>query len=138
MPSPDNRTLAFVQSDPGTGENRLMLIPAAGGSPRAIQVTGGYEQLGSLGNTQWSPDGRFLLVTGWEEKAKTVSLWRIPSAGGAPLKIAQRPDGSGFRGLRLNATGDRIAFNSGELRGEVWVMENLAGIGARFQARARP
>jgi Tol biopolymer transport system component len=139
MPSPDNGTLAFVQSDPATGENRLMTIPTAGGSPRTVDVTGGYEQLGSLGNTQWSPEGRFLLVTGWDEEAETVALWRIPSAGGAPLKIAERPDAWGFfRGLRLNATGDRIAFTSGELRGEVWVMEDLPGIGGRLQARARP
>jgi Tol biopolymer transport system component len=136
--SPDDRTLAFAQSDPKTGENRLMMIPAKGGSPRAIEVTGGYEQLGSLGNIGWSRDARFLLVRGWDEEAETISLWRIPSAGGEPLKIAERPLGIGFRGLRLNAAGDRIAYNSGELRGEVWVVENLPGIDRELQARARP
>ena len=101
-------------------------------------MTGGYEPLGSLGNVQWSSDGRFLLVSGGDDEVGTVALWRIPAAGGAPLKIAERPIGLGFRGLQLNATGDRIAFNSGELRGEVWVIDNLPGISGDLQARARP
>jgi len=73
-PSPDGRTLAFPRSDPGTGENRLMLIPTTSGSPRAIEVTGGYEPLGSLGNVQWSSVGRFLLVSGGDDEVGTVAL----------------------------------------------------------------
>lgn len=133
--SPDDRTLAFVQSDPSTGVNRLMTMPAEGGSAQAIEVTGGYEQLGSLGDLEWSRDGRFFLVRGADEEAL---LWRIPSAGGEPLKIAERMSGIGFRGLQLNADGDRIAYNSGELRGEVWVIDNLPGMNGDLQARARP
>jgi Tol biopolymer transport system component len=124
-PSPDGGQVAFVHSDPETGANRLMILPAAGGSAAPIEVTGGYGRLGSLANIAWSPDGRFLLVRGQDDERQVAVLWRIPVSGGQPLKLLEQPAGMGLRGLRLNATGDRIAFNSGELRGEVWVMEGL-------------
>jgi Tol biopolymer transport system component len=134
--SPDGRTLVLSESDPATGGNRLVTVPVTGGALRELEISGGAEQLGMiLCGCQWTPDGRYILAGGWNEEAGTMALWRIPSGDGEPLKLAEQPEGQGFSRIRLSPDGKRIAFGSGEQRGEIWVMENIPGLPAELQTR---
>lgn len=132
--SPDGRTLAFGQADPATGANHLSTLPTAGGEVRELDVSGG-PRLDGLGCCGWTPDGKFLVISIWNEAEDTVGLWRLPAAGGEPLLIAERPAGHHAGHLRLSPDGRRIAFGSGTARGEIWVMENIPGLPAELQAR---
>ncbi len=133
--SPDGRTLVFSESDPATGANRLVTVPVTGGALRELEISGGAEQLGMMDcGCQWTPDGKYLLTGAWNEEAETMALWRVPSGGGEPLKLAERPE-QGFRNIRLSPDGKRIAFQSGMGRGEIWVMENIPGLRDEVQAR---
>ena len=94
-------------------------MPVTGGEPRELFVLK-KEDFGAIA---WTPDGRQLLFVRRDFKGDKFELWRIPAEGGQPQRI----------GLVLHAMsqmsfhpdGQRIAFDAGQSKQEVWVMENF-------------
>ncbi len=69
--SPDGRQIAFLRMSSRPGEkHRLMIISAFGGAEREVaRVWGGVD---------WSPDGRYLVVSDSEGPGHPTGLWLIP------------------------------------------------------------
>ncbi|SRR5579859_1876510 len=56
--SPDDRYLAFLAADKGSGQTQIMLLDRRGGEPRRLTSTAG-----TVGDYSWSPDGRRVVFT---------------------------------------------------------------------------
>ena len=80
--SPDGTKIAFVRynsASPGYG-NDIMIVPSAGGTPVRFALAGDQR------TPAWSPDGKFIAVSG------------TPVAGTGKSQIyTMRPDGTGLR-----------------------------------------
>src|SRR5262249_18984060 len=88
--SPDGNWIAYwlggVRTNPGQRvDQQVWVVPAAGGVPRRIQpefVTARYPV--------WSPDGRYLLFTGWRDgnapPQESFDWWVSPIDGGPAVK----------------------------------------------------
>jgi Tol biopolymer transport system component len=133
--SPDGSRLAFIDRDFNARVKHLLVLPTAGGQPLKVWSRGWSEAhpaLGGCGGLQWSPDGRFLLlnhakrqVKGETPDPRPCQLLMVPAAGGELTVLGDLPR---HRRFRLHPDGNRIAFRSGENRGEIWRMENLPGM----------
>ena len=97
----------------------LMVIPTAGGEARIVYSIKAPQQF-TFGSFTWSLDMKHIYALfGAEQQA----MWRIPLEGGEPLKIGlSRPR---MKILRMNPDGRTIAFQAGEPKTEVWVLENF-------------
>jgi dipeptidyl aminopeptidase/acylaminoacyl peptidase len=85
--SPDGKQIAYL-SRVGTGlqsvgQQQLMVIPAEGGTPRALAPDFLYQP----GPVTWSPDGQ-TLVFGAGVRT-TTQLFSVPAAGGTPRQLSQ-------------------------------------------------
>jgi hypothetical protein len=74
----------------------------------------------------WTPDGRYVLAVGGEATRKV--LVKIPKTGGEPEEIGELPFSIDWRHVRLHPDGTRIAFNAGDSKGEVWMIQNIPGM----------
>jgi Tol biopolymer transport system component len=126
-PSPDGTLVAFSypSHDKDGREASLVVLPVDGGTPRRL-VTVTEPDAFALDGVAWTPDGRYLLFVKRSLKGRPHSVWRIPAAGGVPQPLDLPMDGLNV-GLRIHPDGRRVAFTSGEPRGEIWVLENLLG-----------
>ena len=70
--APNGRAVALVQQLP-TGRSEVVLVPLPGGEPRGRRL---FVGAGTLGEVEWSPDGRWLLVT-WPSADQWLFL-RVP------------------------------------------------------------
>ena len=122
--SPDGRQLAFSLS--GTVSfTSLMVMPAAGGSPRELLQLKDPESIraGWHGNIEWIADGRQIIFVK-AQKNGSNELWQIPVEGGKPRNLGITNQGI-ISGLRVHPDGRRVAFTSAKLGGDVWVIENF-------------
>ncbi len=130
--SPDGRTVAYYlvswSENPGA---RIMVVPAIGGESVELAWLPGVVGMGGLA---WSSDGSYLVYRrqGMEEDLPDT-LWRIAVSGGEPEKVLTSETRIGGV-LQVHPDGRRVAFQSGQLRGEIWVLENLPGTQPRIQA----
>ena len=133
-PSPDGRILAFGLADLETGTNKLAMLPTTGGHIREIEITrtDGFHHFDA--HVEWTPDGRHLLVGGWNETHDAFGLFRVSASGGEPVLITERPTDQNTGFFRLSPDGRRVAFRAGSGRGEIWAMENIPG--SRTELRA--
>ena len=100
--SPDGSTLAFLRrSDEGVQDIFTQNIQGAGD---ARQVS--REQRPFRGIC-WTADGRAILA-GVARGDETGSIWRYPTGGGAPTRVAEA--GIGAQSPAVSRTGDRLAF----------------------------
>lgn len=122
--SRDGRSLVFTETDPATKVQSLRVMPSSGGEPRTLYEFRRTEQLNEYyGEVSWSADGwRILFVKG---AVPPGELWDIPIAGGSPRRLLVAP----AFGIRPHPDGRRVVFTSGPGKTELWVMENLPGIG---------
>jgi Tol biopolymer transport system component len=122
--SPDGQWLAFGLGG-YTTSSVLMVMPAVGGEPRELLRLPQGE--GALTGFEWAGDGKHLLFTkvegGGPNPSLTPELWRISVEGGALQKVGLATQNGGR--LAIHPDGRQIAFTAGEVKEEVWVMENF-------------
>jgi Tol biopolymer transport system component len=118
--SPDGRSLAFLEF----ADRALKVMSIDGGQPRVVHK---FDKSKGWGRSvAWSPDGKYLFYAKTpeeEDKTGQIELWRIPSAGGEPVRLPLTA--KGMENLRIHPDGRRIAFNTSEMKNETWVMENF-------------
>jgi Tol biopolymer transport system component len=118
--SPDGRSLLLSGGPPG-GE-RLQVVPADGGTPRALiggTLPGGI----APGFGCWSSDGRRIFVFGTDSIGQS-SIWAVPSEGGPPTLIVQFDDPSRESNRpEFDTDGKRIYFTLARKDGDVWVTD---------------
>lgn len=124
-PSPDGRWLALsgfaLQKNAGD-ETVLMVMPVGGGESKLLLEVPLSESLKVVG---WTPDGAEVLFTRDHNMAQQLSttVWRIAKQGGQPRKLELGMNV--LNDIRFHPDGRRVAFDSGERRAEIWVMENF-------------
>lgn len=124
-PSPDGRWLAFsgfaLGKDSGE-ETVLMVMPAEGGEPKLLLQVPASDSVKAVG---WTPDGREVLFTRDLKMAqeRSTALWRIRLEGGEPRKLELGMNV--LNDIRFHPNARRAAFDSGESRAQIWVMENF-------------
>src|SRR5829696_827909 len=88
--SPDGKSLAYLQGDDprfyAYHQNRLAIVPAAGGAPRVL--TEALDR--SVSGPEWARDGKSVFVMVEDDRAQYLA--RVPVAGGAvePLTSGRR------------------------------------------------
>lgn len=92
--SPDGSTAAFQ------AVGRLWTVPFSGGEPRRLTPE---DFPGQEFSPAWSPDGRWIAFTSWDD-VDGGHLWKVRASGGAPIQLtgeaaeyvhpAWSPDGS--------------------------------------------
>lgn len=92
MWSPDGSQIAFVSDQSGTAE--LWVAPAAGGTAR--QLTDWPE---GIGNPLWNADGSMLYFVSNHE-SRLGDVWRVPLAGGVPVRVTTEAAISGIMNRR--------------------------------------
>jgi Tol biopolymer transport system component len=113
--SPDGSQIAVSYP---AGENRIRLLPLAGGEPRDLVVNGWY---GFTEGPDWSPDGKGFYVGSSSPRGTTLlyidveghasAVWEQP--GGFETWAVPSPDGR-----HLAILGDTVNSN-------VWMLENF-------------
>jgi Tol biopolymer transport system component len=115
--SRDGLRLAFIQED--ERENRIQIIPVAGGEPREVDVKGGNHIYGAI----WAADGKGLVLGAYptagttllyvDLEGRAVILWQQRLAFGWPLWAVPSPDGR------------HLALTRYSTEGNVWLLENF-------------
>ena len=120
--APDGRYLALLTRDQASKESLLLVVPIAGGEPRALLRLQAPQALG--GNfTAWTPDSRSILVRKNESATEDREHWLVPLAGGQPRKVDFGRLGAN---VRMHPDGSQLVFTTGgNSKFEVWVMENF-------------
>jgi len=109
--SPDGRSIAFMLSDDPpswAGDQRIYVIPAAGGAPRPLATTPDA-QANLLG---WSGDGRQVLVT--ENHGLRGRVLSLP-ADGSPGSVLGSDAVGSLNAVSLNRRGTAIGFAAQDL-----------------------
>jgi dipeptidyl aminopeptidase/acylaminoacyl peptidase len=106
-PSPDGDTLAFLQAD-ATGETRLWLyaIDGSGGWSMSLPFVPVIDDEGP----QWSPDGKWIALTGSHYRGGPTSIWLAPFDGGDCVLLADHD--ASDRQPRWSPDGTLVAFVS--------------------------
>jgi Tol biopolymer transport system component len=108
--SPDGKLLAFLDA----ADSSLKIMPVEGGAPRVLHEL-------RLGSMAWSPDGKHIYFSRYMQRWE---LWRIPSAGGEPVRFDLATKGN-MSNFDIHPDGRRIVFDSQRYGQDVWVMENF-------------
>lgn len=103
--SPDGQQIAFLRQRPGYRKLQLIVIPALGGPERPIAEV--------LGGLDWSPDGKYLVISDSSTQAGLpASLWLLSVDGRErrPLTVPA-PDSYAYEhNPRFSPDGRSIAF----------------------------
>lgn len=118
--SPDGRRLVFQLQNVPEGYDSVAVMPAAGGKPRILLSFQNERILGRA--LIWSADSRYIFMSRGKNNRSTV--WRISADGGPAKEIGLSMPGL-VRMLRLHPDGRHLAFLNGELKDEIWAMENV-------------
>jgi Tol biopolymer transport system component/predicted Ser/Thr protein kinase len=132
--SPDGGSIAFVRRD--GGKARIMLVSALGGPERELVellTPGSYgvssDGVGTPESVNWSPDGRWLLVTGRDSAEKPVAQWLVSVESGERRQLTPPPANNlGDYFGAFSPDGRTVAFvrYTGEQAGDLYVLP-LAG-----------
>jgi len=113
--SPDGSQIALQFS---AGDNRIRLLPLAGGAARELVVNGWY---GFNGGPDWAPDGKGFYVSG--SSPRGVALLYIDLKGGASVVWEQK---GGVRTCGVpSPNGRHLAMDVWTMESNVWMIENF-------------
>jgi Tol biopolymer transport system component len=99
-------------------------LPAAGGAARELLRA---QEAESIPTIAWTPDGRHILYgkRGHNTRQREITeLWRISTDGGEPQKL-DLATSNPMLALRVHPDGRQIAFIAGEMKSEIWALENF-------------
>jgi Tol biopolymer transport system component len=121
--SPDGQWLALLKTDPATRASQCLLLPVAGGSPKEILRVDQPQRL--RGNSVgWSPDSRGVIVNRLSGNNGSELLF-VPVSGEAPVKLDIDAKNLSRPPIQVHPDGQRIAYTTGQVITEVWVLENF-------------
>ena len=120
--SPDDRWMAasVTHRDPPPSRS-LVVISTESGEVRELfrhEPFSGTPR--TCGTFLWTPDGSAVLFGRPTPDADDCTLYRVPIEGGEPVPVLRLPE---HRRSSLSPDGTRLAYQAGEFRGEIWVME---------------
>jgi Tol biopolymer transport system component len=126
--APQSSALAYTAfGKDASGDWAAVKIQTGSAEPRELLRAGARERMVIHG---WTADGRNILVARWPDNlpntpapTRTVTLWRVPVGGGAPVSTGITMDA--VRDVSIHPDGRRIAFNVGFKTSEHWMLENL-------------
>jgi len=106
-----------------------VLIPVeGGGEPRELLRVSEPQWINNTA-MPWTPDGRAVLVRKMlVEGGAQSELWLVPIADAPPRKLdfdANRVPPYAQGKIRLHPDGRQLAYDSGQSKQEVWVLENF-------------
>jgi len=101
----------------------ILRVPTRGGTARVIHREVGIDN----SSVQWTPDGNHILFIRSGAGQNADELRVIPASGGEARTLFSYPNLGG--GVRIHPDGRRIMFFGGEVREELWVLEDLPGFG---------
>jgi dipeptidyl aminopeptidase/acylaminoacyl peptidase len=114
--SPDGSQIAYLAKaarNAGVLQAKLMVVAAAGGTPRTVAP----EFLYQPSPVAWSQDGSTFLF--WAPVRTRTELFRVPSAGGTPKQISDSRGETGFGafgGPSLSVDGGTVAFGWSDMQ----------------------
>jgi dipeptidyl aminopeptidase/acylaminoacyl peptidase len=85
--SPDGKQLAIVLQE--TGWDKVYLMPAAGGAPRAVTAGDGEDE-----SPVFSPDGKSIAFASNRTHPEERHIWIVPVEGGTPRRLTDLGPGS--------------------------------------------
>lgn len=123
--SPDGRQVAFVHQNRETDARGLNVVQVETGAMREIYSVEHPRALHKRhGSPTWTPDGSHLLVYRftWGQEEDSDELLAVPVDGDEPISVT---DWNNRRWPAVHPDGRRLAFTGGEMRTELWVLENV-------------
>ena len=130
---PDDRSLAFWEIDESVNTSTLKVISTAGDIQTLLTVPyvfdAGYPQCGGFRFPLWTSDGGHLLnildsvPKGEPFPSNPCKLYKVPVEGGDPIFVGAIPQHQ--RVWALSPDDNRLAFETGEFRGETWILQGL-------------
>ena len=116
--SPDGKYLAGVMSDPSFKQYTVQLVTVSTGERRDIFRATETPSLALYAS--WTPDGQHVLVP-VREKGSMQGLL-VPVSGAPPQRLTFE---IGQFGASFHPDGRQIAFTTGRVAAELWVLENF-------------
>jgi serine/threonine-protein kinase len=102
--APDGKTIAYVSQ-----HRSLVIEELAGGGPVTL-----VPPVPQLGSPRWSPDGRWLYFRMIPDTTQPAGIYRIPSGGGAPVKMAAAEMTDAWGPFDLSPVGDAMVRVAGD------------------------
>lgn len=128
--SADGKSLALTTDRfVGHTEPTISVVSLVTGESREVYKGNDSEAFDPRTPLSWMPDGRHLLVGKGQLKAGAavgsaeLELWRIPVDGGSPTPVGVKR--AHLAHVKVHPRGDRIAFEAGTRRPEVWRLDNF-------------
>lgn len=134
-PSPDDRLLAFWESAVSDTAHMLRVISADGGEPRTLLTVpwsddANYPECSGSIFPLWTSDGQHLLTVlldsvpeGDSVPFDRCGIYKVPVDGGNPIYLGAITEDHGP--WALSPDDSRLAFSTGETRGEIWILQGL-------------
>jgi Tol biopolymer transport system component len=117
--SPDGRWLVVSGDDPQTKSPLLKLVSLADSRSRELMRGEGSESFNF--GCGWAPDSRCVLCIKGSDTGKR-ELWRLSVDEGSPQRVLTMDN---LWEARVHPDGRQIVFTGGDLKTELWVMENF-------------
>jgi Tol biopolymer transport system component len=136
--SPDGALIAFLRH--GSGKTRIMLIPALGGAEREVAelLDSTSATFPSAQSASWSPDSRWLAVTGKDAVDKPSAVWLVSTESGEKRQLTRPPTSNlGDYYAALSPDGRTLAFvrGSGFQSGDLYVLPLAGNLDANGEPR---
>ena len=132
--SPDGRNIAFMRGL-DRGRFALMLVPPLGGRERSLGEFSTQTNLGGglMTAISWTPDGRYLILSGAKQPGQPNQILRVAVDGGDVTTLAAADGVQGYDAPALSKDGRTLAVVNVDKRREV----DLLSLSAAFEPGRR-